>query len=241
MFKFLFVLLIIIAFPRSDMYAQDTLPKISVVDRFGKVIISWKNVYGATITNINIQRSTDSIKRFTTIGSVLNPLNIENGYVDSKSPGGKIFYRVFVAFDGGDYIFTHSYRPVIDTSREVVAEVEKEKIEIVDEKKGKTKPVAPPVFVPSKFVYTGKDNNVVISLPDAENQKFSIKFFEENGDPLFELHSIKEPYLILEKVNFLHAGWFKYDLYNNNILLEKFKFYIPKDGKINNNGKDQRN
>lgn len=223
------------------MYCQDTLPKISVVDRFGKVIISWKNVYGATISNINIQRSTDSLKRFTTIGSVLNPLNSENGYVDSKSPGGKIFYRVFVAFEGGNYLFTRSYRPVIDTTKEAVMELEKEKVEIPEDKKEKNKPALPPVFVPSKFVFTGKDNNVVINLPDAETQKFSIKFFEENGTPLFELHTIKEPYLILEKVNFLHAGWFKYDLYNNNILLEKFKFYIPKDGKITNNGREQRN
>ncbi len=244
MFKFLFVLLLSGIAIQANVYGQDTLPKISVVDRFGKIIISWKNVYGATITNINIQRSTDSIKRFTTIGSVLNPMNTENGYVDRKSPGGKLFYRVFVAFDGGDYLFSKSYQPVIDTSREIVvveAEKEKDKIEVVEEKKEKPKPVPPPVFVPSKFVFTGKDNNVILNLPDAESQKFSIQFFEENGTPMFELHSIKESYLILEKVNFVHAGWFNYHLFNNNILLEKFKFYIPKDGKINNNGRDQRN
>jgi hypothetical protein len=39
--------------------------------------------------------------------------------VDAKPPQGKIFYRVFVAFEGGDYVFSRSYRPVIDTTKEV--------------------------------------------------------------------------------------------------------------------------
>ena len=131
MFRILIVLSIFFTAFEGKIYGQDTLPKISVVDRFGKIIISWKNTYGATISNINIQRSTDSLKRFTTIGSVLNPMNMENGYVDSKSPGGKIFYRVFVAFEGGDYLFSRSYRPVIDSSKEKEIEVEKEKEKVI--------------------------------------------------------------------------------------------------------------
>jgi hypothetical protein len=246
MFKFILALFFLFIAFSGNTYAQDTLPKISVTNRFGKVIISWKNTYGATISNINIQRSTDSIKKFTTIGTVLNPLNIENGYVDSKFPGGKIYYRLFVAFEGGDYVFTRSYRPVIDTTKEVIPLITPViipdlKKETIEEKKDiVVRPVKPPVFVPSKFVFTGKDNNVIINLPDAANQKFSIQFFDEYDNPVFELHKIREPYLILEKVNFLHSGWFKYNLFNNEVLLERFKFYIPKDGKIANN-RDQRN
>ena len=215
----------------GNIFAQDTLPGISVKNRDGKIIISWKNGYGAKINNINIQRSYDSIKRFSTIGSILNPMNKENGFVDSKSPGGRIFYRVFVAFDGGGYLFTRSYRPVMDT----LMEEDVTGLEINEP----VKPVTPNGFVASKFVFTGKDNNVIINLPNAASQKFSIKFFDENDNPVFEVHSIKEPYLILEKVNFLHAGWFKYHLYNNEILLEKYKFYIPKDGRNITNGKTQ--
>ncbi|MBC7888184.1 MAG: hypothetical protein H7Z13_09850 [Ferruginibacter sp.] len=232
MFKFIFAIIIYCIAFTGNIFAQDTLPKISVKNRDGKVIVSWKNTYGAKINNVNIQRSTDSIKRFTTIGSVLNPMNKENGFVDSKSPGGKIFYRVFVAFDGGDYLFTRSYRPVADTS------MEKDIMELPEEKTGK--PVTAPNFVPSKFVFTGKDNNVIINLSNAASRKFSIKFFDEDDDLLFEVHNIKEPYLILEKVNFLHSGWFKYHLYDNDILLEKYKFYIPKDGKNSISDKEQR-
>lgn len=220
----------------ANLFSQDTLPRISVINQGGKIIISWQNNYGASITNINIQRSTDSIKRFYTIGTVLNPMNKENGYVDAKSPLGRIFYRVFVAFEGGDYIFSKSYRPVLDTSKpaETLAEME------ISEERKEVKLVGPTGFVPSKFVYTGKDNNVILNLPGAEGRKFSIKFFDENDNTIFNLNSIKEPYLIVDKVNFLHAGWFRYQLFDNDILLEKFKFYIPKDGRSGLNGKDPR-
>ena len=234
MLKFISILLVCCVAIHGNIFAQDTLPKISVVNRDGKVIISWLNTYGAKINNINIQRSTDSIKRFTTIGTVLNPMNRENGFVDAKTPGGRIFYRVFVAFDGGDYIFSKSYKPVTDTS------VEEPSI-LADEGRDLHKPANISGFVPSKFVFTGKDNNVIINLANAASQKFSIHFFDENDKPLFVLNNIKESYLILDKVNFVHAGWFKYHLYNNNILLEKFKFYIPKDARNGGNGRDQRN
>jgi len=248
MFKFLFILFFCCVTLSGNTYAQDTLPKISVTNWYGKIIISWKNTYGATISNINIQRSFDSIKRFTTIGTVLNPMNTENGYVDPKPTGGKNFYRLFIAFEGGEYIFTKSYRPVLDTSKEMLEFITPDPgIETTDEKKRLEKkdvilrPAKPPSFVASKFVFTGKDNNIIINLPNAESQNFSIHFFDEFDNPVFELKAIKESYLILEKVNFLHSGWFKYDLFNNGILQEKFKFYIPKDGKITNNGRDQRN
>ncbi|MCW3090809.1 MAG: hypothetical protein JWP81_1878 [Ferruginibacter sp.] len=235
MLKFFFALFIVCIVSNGNIYAQDTLqtlqdtlPKISVKNRDGRIIISWKNNYGAQISNIYIQRSSDSLKRFTTIGTVLNPMNRENGYVDSRPAIGRIFYRVFIAFEGGAYIYTRSYKPSLDTTDANFPQ-------IVDNET----PATPGNFVASKFVFTGRDNNVIINLPNAERYKYSVKFFDENDKFLFQVN-IKEPYLILEKVNFLHAGWFKYHLFNNDILLEKYKFFIPKDGR-NGASRDFRN
>jgi hypothetical protein len=260
MFKNIFISILFCSLIVSKTFAQDTLPKISVILYNGKAIISWKNTYNIQISNINIQRSTDSIKKFVTIGSVLNPMNEENGYVDNKTPNEKVFYRVFIAFDGGNYLFSKSYVPALDTARKTNKEIMEFENEVIIKQRSEFKyeitpnkkitlsdkkealiPLPPPVFVPSKYVFVGKDNNVIIALPDAATKKMSIKFYDEGNSFLFELSKINEPYLIMEKVNFLHTGWFHFNLYENNILVEKSKFLIQKEGKISSNLKDQRN
>ncbi len=199
----------------------------------GKIIISWKNTYGAKISNINIQRSADSLRNFTTIGTVLEPTNRENGYADYKAPNNKVFYRVFIAFEGGRYIFTKSYRPVKDTASAIINLPPDSAEDSVAEEF--PKPVVHRGYVPSKFIFTAKDNNVIISLPDAAIKKYSIKFFDEKQQPVFDINKITEPWLIIEKVNFLRSGWFFFELYQDGNVIEKHKFFVPKDGKHSGN------
>ncbi|MEN9568937.1 MAG: hypothetical protein RL172_168, partial [Bacteroidota bacterium] len=80
------LLLLTSGFIPGSTQAQDTLPIISVKKISDKVIVSWVNNYGANISTINIQRSKDSLKNYTTIGSVLDPMNKENGFVDGRVP-----------------------------------------------------------------------------------------------------------------------------------------------------------
>jgi hypothetical protein len=212
------VIFFLILFLSQKLLAQDTLPKISVTNIGEHILVSWANPF-VTLTTINIQRSFDSTKNFTTIGSVLNVANKNNGYIDSKPLTPKMYYRLFLSFEGGTYLFTKSSRPIKDTSK------------IMPDIKEYQQSVVNTWFVPSKLVYTGKDNNVIIALPDAAKKKYIIKFFEESGPFIFELNKITEPYLTLEKVNFLHAGIFNFEVYENGVLIEKHKVYVPKDGK----------
>ena len=211
-------------------FAQDTLPKISVTQLGNKVLVSWVNPF-ESVTTINIQRSYDSLKGFTTIGSVLNVKARENGYVDSKEFIPSQYYRVFISFEGGSYLFTKSHRPSVDTAAKVAEVNENEVKENGIKEIIKQLPPAKTYFIPSKRVYTGKENNVIISLPDADKKKYSIKFFEQDGTPLFEIKKVTETYLTLDKVNFMHAGLFNFEVYADGLLVEKHKFYIPKDGK----------
>lgn len=92
------------------------------------------------------------------------------------------------------------------------------------------KPFVPKeVYKPSVYVFTAKDGNISIILPDAMVKSYSIKFFEEDNSPLFEVKQVKEASLVLDKANFLHGGWFKFELYEDGKLKEKNKFFIPKD------------
>ncbi|MEO9147687.1 MAG: hypothetical protein ABI237_19225 [Ginsengibacter sp.] len=212
-------------------FAQDTLPKITVTQLGKRALISWNNPY-TNVGTINIQRSADSLKNFTTIGTVLNVGPGVNGFTDQKEfiPSNQ-YYRLFISFEGGTYIFTHSHRPVKDTTK-IIAEIR----ELPVPQEEAVEPVVPPkhernIFVPSPHVYTGKGNNIIISLPDVAKEKYSIKFYEEDGTFLFELKRITESYLTLDKANFLHAGLFIFELYDNRLIIERHKFYIPKDGR----------
>ncbi|HVW60057.1 MAG TPA: hypothetical protein VHC48_08490 [Puia sp.] len=81
----------------------------------------------------------------------------------------------------------------------------------------------------SSYVFTGKYGNIHLALPDAGKKHYSVRFFDDSSRLLFEVSAIKAPSLILDKTNFLHAGWFKFELYEDGQLKEKNKLFIPKE------------
>jgi hypothetical protein len=217
------------------LYAQDTLPKFSVKNAGGnRIIIGWTNTF-ETIKQISIQRSFDSLGGYKSILTVADPTTPQNGYVDTKAPNDHMFYRLYIQLEKGVYLFSDPRKPIIDTFK---------KTSIGDNGKigringndsvsipnfGMNNKSKPEVFTPSLHVYTFKDGNVRINLPDDEGKKYNIKFFDEDDNFLFELKDIKERTFRIDKANFYHAGWFKFELYENGKLIEKHKFYLQKD------------
>jgi len=114
--------------------------------------------------------------------------------------------------------------PAKEINKEKPVKISKSLAKIVD-----TAIVNDFITYPSKRIYTDKDNNIIINLPDAAKGNYVIKFFTEDYKPVFELKSLPEDYVSIEKVNFIHAGWFTFEIYKNGLLLEENKFYIPKD------------
>ena len=239
----------------SLLYSQDTLPRFTLKNAGNnRIIIGWVNNYTDT-RQISIQRSFDSLNFYKTILTVPDPTAIQNGYMDVKANNDHMFYRLFILLDKGVYLFSAAKKPILDTSRKIAGAQTKAdtimvngKMVIVPAKPmvikigdlqwgdslampnpNYTKP-QPAAFIPSLHVYTNRDGYVRINLPDDEKtKKYSIKFFEETGVFLFELKEIKEKDFKIDKTNFYHAGWFRFELYENGKLLEKHKFYLEKD------------
>jgi hypothetical protein len=256
------------------------LPDISVNNLNKKVVVSWLNEYKKPIQNIFIQRSYDSLKNFSTIGTVLNPLNLENGYPDLTPPYDRMFYRVTITFENGEYEIGKSARPIIspieladldvtaipkkeskkdllkkesnlepeesyDTSEitllkpnEKINPIKKRdslKIGLNLEKSIKTdlKKSIETAF-PSIHIYTNKQNIVVINIQNTASKKYLVKFFDEKEKQVFEIKHIPDDYLFLEKSNFVHPGWFNFELYEDGVLIEKNKVFLAKD-KVKNN------
>ena len=221
-FKFLVAFFIFLLLG-SAAFAQDTLPKFSVTNAGkNRMIIGWVSNY-TLVKQISIQRSFDSLGIYKTILSVTDPNAKQNGFADTKAPNDHMFYRLFVVLDKGEFVFTKPKKPIFDTTTTVSIEEPVKKVDSI-----KTEPPKPPGFVPSVYVFTNKEGYVFINLPDASQKKYHIKFFEEDGSPLFELKNIMEKGLTLDQANFFHGGWFNFELYNDEKLLEKNKFYLSK-------------
>lgn len=225
---FLFSLLVMSA----GLFGQDTLPRFTLKNMGNKrIVIGWANPY-TDVVQISIQRSFDSLSGFKTILTVPDPTTPQNGYVDASPAHDHMFYRLYIMREKGIFLFSDSRKPVVDTSSKVtlpngtgnLSEINPGGVPTINHKP------LPGGFVPSLYVFTHRDGNVRVTLPDTEKpKKYSIKFFKEDDSFLFELKEVKERSFKIDKAVFFHAGWFRFELFEDGKLLEKHKFYLEKD------------
>jgi len=232
--KLVLSVLLVSLFSGTHVFGQDTLPKFSVKNvGSNRIIISWVNTF-ESIKQISIQRSFDSLTGYRSILTVADPTTPQNGYLDTKATNDHMFYRLYIQLDKGVYLFSKAQKPVIDSFKKSNGYNDRlgkmtgnDSLSIPNF--GMNNKDRPELFTPSNHVYTYKDGSVRINLPDDENKKYSIKFFDSDSTFLFELKEIKERTFRLDKSNFFHAGWFRFELYEDGRLIEKYKFYLQKD------------
>jgi hypothetical protein len=226
----------------KELIAQDTLPRFSLRNVGNKrIVIEWHNSF-VDIRQVSIQRSADSLKGFKTIMTVADAKLPENGYLDTKAPADNMFYRLYIMLDKGVFLFSNTKRPVLDTvaiPKGVMIKPDNPSlVHALPPDSVLNMPVAitnnnnkpkTEVWVPSKYVYTLKDGYIRITLPEDDSKKYSIKFFTLRDEFLFELKEIKEKAFKIDKSNFYQSGWFKFELYEDEILKEKNRFYLPKE------------
>lgn len=85
------------------------------------------------------------------------------------------------------------------------------------------------VWKPSVYIFTNNKGYVTIRLPEIKQHRYHVVFYEEDGSELFRIKSLKETELILDKTDFMHAGWFFFELFEDDKLKEKNKFLLTKE------------
>lgn len=103
MWKFITIIGLLIF--QQGAISQQIMPAITVKKINNKNIISW-TYPKPSVTTIIIQRSFDSIKNFKTISSIADVKKDHNEFIDAEPPSQPVFYRLFISFQGGKYIYT---------------------------------------------------------------------------------------------------------------------------------------
>ncbi|MFY0253921.1 hypothetical protein ACDQ55_08215 [Chitinophaga sp. 30R24] len=216
-------------------YVPPVLPDFTATIKTGKIQLDWISGF-PQVKEIGIQRSLDSVLNFNTIGYAGYPTQTRNAYVDNKPLPGTNYYRLFILFNNGRYMYSKTVLALSDST--IRADQKLQYADIKDAAKGlrgkeqENKEPERVVWHPSNYVYTTADGNVNIRLPDALTKNYAVKFYESNGTFLFEIEHVKGPFLILEKAIFLHAGWFNFEIFDDGKLKEKWNLFIPLNYKM---------
>jgi len=89
---------------------SDTLPEFFVWKKNKAITISWNNPY-ENVTQINIQRSKDSLRNYITFHSCPQPIGTRYNFTDLTAKHDSMYYRIFLLFDDAAYRFTKPKRP----------------------------------------------------------------------------------------------------------------------------------
>ncbi len=201
--------------------AQKYLPDFSVEEiTKGNNKVSWKNPF-KTCTQLAVQRSTDSINNFRTILSAQSPELTENGFIDKKAPiNSKVYYRIFYTLKEGDYYFSKVMS---------VSEFSKQAMQTSKNKKNRLPKKSTKEDKSSKYLSIGDNGNIYINLPKAKQLKYKLIIYDTDKSTLFTIEKITEVEIIIEKNNFLHTGWFKFELFEEGKIIEMNRFQIEKN------------
>jgi len=171
----------------------------------GKLEVRWLNPFKDCI-QLSLQRSTDGT-HYSTVKTVQTPNLYENRFVDLTAPQiPKVFYRITYVLKNGEFNLSEA-RSSADIFQAV------------------TKPAAPRI---SKSVFADQQGNIRINIAEPKRHQYRIKFMDDKGVQIFQINKIESNELVLDKTNFIHAGWFLYEFYEDEQLKDKSKIYLKK-------------
>jgi hypothetical protein len=251
--------------------AQDSLPRFSLQERNGMVIIGWINPF-EDITELVVQRSLDSVQGFKSIVSMPDPKAISNGFLDRKTDASRHYYRIFYIREGLRYTFSPARRTIKNEGEAGHENSSQQRLTQANDAAGQGPLTSPgpssttenantqfdaqgnlmasspknnrntttpgtqskiasqlpeEIFTPSALIFTDREGNLIIALPEAGKRKYTLKVFREDGTPLFTMKQISETQLLVDRSNFFHSGWFRFMLFDGEKPREEGRFFIP--------------
>jgi hypothetical protein len=223
-------LIFLFAFIAATNAAFSQLPNIEVVTAFNRNIISWLNPYG-DLYAITVQRSSDSLRNFTTIGSVKKPKKGAGAFSDDTPVKGYNFYQLIVVFNPEVEWFSKKKGIFIDSNS--LANSMKADTNAANNKAKELALEANPTlaiedikptftFTPSTHVYTNTyTGHININVENAISKRYSLVFYGNDKKESFRIDRISYDNIVLDKHNFNGKGTFSFSLLESGKEVEK--------------------
>lgn len=210
---------------------QYPLPAMGIVTDQAQNLLTWYCQYDG-VKSIAVQRSSDSVRNFTTIGIINAPKKGMGNYRDTHPTVGKNYYRLSITFGGDLEWFSNTYKVFLDSAtiaKSLEAQIKTGTTNAqtatssdagkVDNATGTT-PTAF-YFTPSSKIYTNPyTGHINISLEDASTRRYNIRFLDPSKNEVLRVSRVSKPMLILDKNNFNSRGIYGFQLYDGTNLVE---------------------
>ncbi len=225
--------------------AQPQLPDMASVTQKGLVVLGWTAQFDG-IKSIAVQRSSDSVYNFTTIGFVKNTKKGPQGFIDGHPMPGKNYYRLYIAFSSDLTWISNRTLVVVDSAQIMAAGIVPTNDSLqnlvaktlpalalvkVDSATGRTvsgnvslpklTPAAPEV-IPSPYVFTNPfTGHINIELPSIFEHQYAVRFFDGTDKMVLDLPRVPESPIVLDKRNFQKKGIFRFEILRDKKPWEK--------------------
>jgi hypothetical protein len=222
--KFFQAILFLFLLPCIALAQAPDLPSMNVVTENAQNKLSWNCQYDG-VKSIAIQRSSDSVKNFVTIGIINNPKKGFQSYKDERPMIGKNNYRLYILFGGDVEWYSNNYIVELDS-----ATIAKSHSGVVPSgytkantnyENGNFGAATDFYYTPSTQIYTNPyTGHISLNLKDALSKKYSIKFFDPKKNEVLRVSRVSKPILILDKNNFNSPGTYSFQLYEGSVVVE---------------------
>ncbi len=220
--------IVFLLFFTGSAVAQPMLPDMQAVTQKGLNILSWVNQYDG-IKSIAVQRSSDSIYNFTTIGYVKNLKKGPQAFVDGHPNPGKNFYRLYIAFSSDLTWYSNRIKLLVDSSQLMQQGVlpPNDSLQKMISATSSSIPDASELsaytYIRSQYVFTNPfTGHINVELPEGAEKKtnFSLRFFDQKSRQVLDIPKVSENSVIIDKRNFQRKGIYKFELRKESDVLE---------------------
>lgn len=210
--------------------AQTELPDITITRKNGVNILSWFCQYDG-IKSIAVQRSSDSIYNYTTIGYVKNLKKGNQAFIDGHPRPGDNWYKLYIVFSSDLTWHSNMVKLHVDSTQlmeqQTILPPNDSLQQIINSLAPNETPrpsqIKPYSYTRSQYVFTNPfTGHINVELPDRMDKHvtYSLQFFDRQEKRILDIPRVSQQSVILDKRNFQRKGIYRFELRKNKQVLE---------------------